>query len=64
MLFDCLCVVVDVFGLNTGNTGDAFFKILNGANILPRQPSCQSLEIWQVVHQVNQPPEPEEPQEP
>ena len=39
MLFDCLWVVVDVFGLNTGNTGKPFFKILNGANILPRQPS-------------------------
>ena len=39
MVFDCLWVVVDVFGLNTGNTGKPFFKILNGANILPRQPS-------------------------
>ena len=29
MLFDCLWDVVDVFGLNTGNTGKPFFKILN-----------------------------------
>ena len=33
MVFDCLWEVVDVFGLNTGNNGKPFFKILNGANI-------------------------------
>ena len=72
MLFDCLRVIVDVFGLNIGKTGKPFFKILNeyssssailklsGKGHMP----CQSLEIRQVVQQDNQPPEPEEPQEP
>ena len=72
MLFDCLWVVVDVFGLNTGNTGKPFFKILNEYSSSPAilklsgkgHMPCQSLEIRQVVQQDNQPPEPEEPQEP
>ena len=72
MLFDCLWVVVDVFGLNTGNTGKPFFKILNEYSSSPAilklsgkgHIPCQSLEIRQVVQQDNQPPEPEEPQEP
>ena len=72
MLFDCLWVVVDVFGLNTGNTGKPFFKILNEYSSSPDilklsgkgHMPCQSLEIRQVVQQDNQPPEPEEPQEP
>ena len=72
MLFDCLWVVVDVFGLNTGNTGKPFFKILNEYSSSPAifklsgkgHMPCQSLEIRQVVQQDNQPLEPEEPQEP
>ena len=72
MLFDCLWVVVDVFGLNTGNTGKPFFKILNEYSSSPAilklsgkgHMPCQSLEIRQVVQQDNQPPEPEEPLEP
>ena len=66
MVFDCLWEAVDVFGLNTGNTGKPFFKILNGAILKlsgKGHMPCQSLETWQVVQQDNQPPEPEEPQE-
>ena len=72
MLFDCLWVVVDVFRLNTANTGKPFFKILNEYSSSPAilklsgkgHMPCQSLEIRQVVQQDNQPLEPEEPQEP
>ena len=72
MLFDCLWVVVDAFGLNTGNTGKPFFKILNEYSSSPGilklsgkgHMPCQSLEIRQVVQQDNQPPEQEEPQQP
>ena len=70
MVFDCLWVVVDVFG----HTGKPFFQDperseyssssailkLSGKGHMP----CQSLEIWQVVQQDNQPSEPQEPQEP
>ena len=72
MLFDCLWVVVDVFGLNTAKTGKPFFKILNEYSSSPAilklsgkgHMPCQSLEIRQVVQQDNQPPERQEPQEP
>ena len=72
MLFDCLWDVVDVFGLNTGNTGKPFFKILNEYSSSPAilklsgkgHMPCQSLEIRQVVQQDNRSPEPEEPREP
>ena len=71
MVFDCLWVVVDVFGLQPGkpflqdperseySSSPAILK-LSGKGNMP----CQSLEIWQLVQQDNQPPEPKEPQEP
>ena len=72
MVFDCLWVVVDVFGWTLQTLESLFSRswtkrifFLSSHLEIERERSqpCQSLEIWQVVQEDNQPPEPEEPEE-